>query len=200
MKVFTIKIWTLLLLTLSLTNTVKADEVEKGKTLFNTYCAACHAVGKKVVGPDLQNVEDRHDIKWIISFVRHSQQMIKDGDEAAKKVFDEYNQVVMPDHPHFTDADVSNIVAYINDQTQLLANKPAGPIVPDIFQHYQGNIAAWHQIIYLNIPGEHKPIEASDKFFWTSLAIAILAMLAFLITLVRIKAISNSGKDIEEVQ
>lgn len=84
-----------------------------GEKLFKTVCSACHTVGKgKVVGPDLKNVHTKYDEKWLISFIKSSQTMIKKGDPKAVKVFNENNKIPMPDNK-YTDAEIKDIIAYI---------------------------------------------------------------------------------------
>lgn len=91
------------------------DDTDAGKDLFKSNCAACHTVGKgKLTGPDLKNVSDRLSIDWIIPFVKNSAAVIESGDEYAVKIFNEYNKVPMSAHPHLSDTDIKNIVAYID--------------------------------------------------------------------------------------
>ncbi|MBM3435704.1 MAG: cytochrome c, partial [Bacteroidetes bacterium] len=50
-------------------------------------CTACHTIGKgKLIGPDLKGVNDRHNEAWLLSFIRSSQTMIKNGDPVAVKL------------------------------------------------------------------------------------------------------------------
>ncbi len=91
-------------------------DLEVGKKLFKSNCAACHTVGKgKLTGPDLKNVSERHTIEWMIPFVKNSTAMIESGDPAAVKLFNEFNKTIMTAHPHLMDEDIKNIIAYIDD-------------------------------------------------------------------------------------
>lgn len=91
-------------------------DIDAGKKLFKSNCAACHTVGKgKLTGPDLKGISDRVDFEWIKAFVKNSTAVIESGDEYANKIFKEFNNIPMPAHPHLTDGDITNIVAYIND-------------------------------------------------------------------------------------
>ena len=57
-----------------------------GKALFNTNCASCHKLDKKMTGPALRYVEKRLsedeglDRQWLYSWIRNSSAMIKSGD------------------------------------------------------------------------------------------------------------------------
>lgn len=84
----------------------------KGKELFNSLCAACHKLDAKSTGPALRGVADKHDRAWIYKWVRNSSEMIKAGDPAAVKLFNENNKAVMTPFPQLSDADIDNIMAY----------------------------------------------------------------------------------------
>jgi len=102
------------------TMTVTAQEGDpvNGKKLFNTHCAACHKLDKKLIGPALEGVSERHSREWLQSWIKDSQALIKSGDEDAIAIFEEYNKVPMMSFPFLSDQDVDDIVAYTD-------NKPA---------------------------------------------------------------------------
>lgn len=84
---------------------------ESGEAIFQTRCSACHTVGGgRRVGPDLKGVSERHSDDWIVKFVQSSQTVVKSGDPAATKLFDEF-KVVMPDQP-LSAAEVKSIIEY----------------------------------------------------------------------------------------
>ena len=93
-------------------------DAAKGKTLFNTNCAACHQLDRKMTGPALRNVEARLgeeeglDREWLYSWIRNSSGLIKSGDAYANKVYNEYNKTAMTAFPTLSDEDLSNILAY----------------------------------------------------------------------------------------
>ncbi|WP_434037046.1 cytochrome c3 family protein [Formosa sp. 4Alg 33] len=94
----------------------------KGKALFNSNCAACHQLDKKMTGPALRNIEARLsdeagvDKEWIHSWIRNSSGLIKSGDEYANKIFNEYNGVPMTAFPQLSDEDLDNILAYTAEE------------------------------------------------------------------------------------
>jgi len=89
----------------------------QGKTIFNKTCIACHTIGRgRLVGPDLKDVSSRRKDKWIISFVKSSQGMIKSGDADAVAIFKENNNSVMPDQPLST-SEIRDIILYIKQQS-----------------------------------------------------------------------------------
>jgi mono/diheme cytochrome c family protein len=90
----------------------------KGKALFNTNCAACHSLDKKLTGPSLRDFEARLsedeglDRDWIDAWIRNSTALIKSGDAYAVKIYAEYNNAAMTPMPQLSDEDVDNILAY----------------------------------------------------------------------------------------
>lgn len=102
-----------------------------GKALFNTNCAACHNLDKKMVGPALRNVETRLsedkglDREWLYSWIRNSSAMIKSGDAYANEVYNEYGGAAMTAFPQLSDEDLNNILAYT---AQEKATPPPPPV------------------------------------------------------------------------
>jgi mono/diheme cytochrome c family protein len=94
---------------------------QDGKTLFQTNCASCHAVNKKVTGPALAGVEDRWpDKAKLHAWIKNNAAVLKSGDKYANDLFNEYNKTSMNLFPSFTDKDIDAILAYIK-------TVPAGP-------------------------------------------------------------------------
>tara|TARA_B110001452_G_scaffold47879_1_gene36597 strand:+ start:101 stop:1435 length:1335 start_codon:yes stop_codon:yes gene_type:complete len=93
-------------------------DLVKGKALFNSNCAACHKLDKKMTGPALRNVENRLledeglDREWLYKWIRNSSSLIKSGDAYANKIYTEYNGAAMTAYPQLSDDDLNNILAY----------------------------------------------------------------------------------------
>ncbi|SKA33712.1 Cytochrome c, mono-and diheme variants [Chitinophaga eiseniae] len=94
----------------------KAADPAEGKKLFQARCASCHNVNKKLTGPALAGVDERHSEAWIINFVKASQSMVKAGDKEALAVYNANNQVAMPDHPDLSDEMIRDILAYVKEE------------------------------------------------------------------------------------
>ncbi len=87
---------------------------QDGKDLFEKNCTVCHTIGKgKLVGPDLQGVNSRHDKAWLHKFIKNSQEVIKSGDPVAVKLFQDNNKAIMPSFSQFSDAEIDAILSYI---------------------------------------------------------------------------------------
>jgi mono/diheme cytochrome c family protein len=100
-----------------------------GKALFNTHCAACHHLDKKMTGPALRGVTERLDNAWLHKWIHNSSEVIKSGDAYAVKIFEEYKGSVMTPFPQLSDADIDNILAY-TAQPKAEPAKDAGVVGP----------------------------------------------------------------------
>jgi len=85
---------------------------DQGEELFRIRCKMCHSLTMRLVGPAIEGVNDRHDKEWLYSFINGSQAMIQLGDQKAVELFNEYNQVIMPDQELSTDQ-IDAILSYV---------------------------------------------------------------------------------------
>ena len=96
-----------------------AQSVELGEELFSSNCASCHYLGpesKKLIGPGLDgHILEEHSKEWLYSWIRNSSEFIASGDEKAIALFEEYNKSLMTAFPYFSDEDIDNILAYIEE-------------------------------------------------------------------------------------
>lgn len=140
-----------------------------GKQLFTTRCKSCHSPSMRLTGPALGDVTGRRSPEWIYKFVRTSQGLIKSGDADAVAVFNEYNQVLMPDHTDLTDRDIDRILAYTETEAKLAAAN-AGKIKrpAEVFPAY-------------------KPLYFNDAAGWTVIGLINVFLLLGLYFVVRIK-------------
>jgi cytochrome c2 len=132
-----IKHATLLLLvgTLYNVNLFADASLTDGKTIFTSRCTSCHNVNAQVVGPALANVDQRHSVDWIVSFVHSPKTMIAKNDKDAVALYNRFNQIVMPDHSDLSSDDIKSIIAYIKSETKVVSTeapfaKP-GSLVPN---------------------------------------------------------------------
>jgi mono/diheme cytochrome c family protein len=100
----------------------------KGKELFNTNCAACHNLDRKMTGPALRGVTGRHKRDWFYGWIKNSSALIKAGDPDAVKLFAENNQSVMTAFPQLSNGDIDNILAYTDE---VKADAPPKTQMPD---------------------------------------------------------------------
>ena len=91
----------LLLLTLCFSFAVNAQEpdIQKGKSLFNANCAACHKLDKKLVGPALGKISERRELPWLKAWIRNNNALRASGDADAIAIYEEYNGAAMSAFP-----------------------------------------------------------------------------------------------------
>lgn len=127
-----------------------AAQAQDGEAIFKANCASCHAVKEKLIGPALKGVENRHSEEWLIKWTKNSQALIKSGDAAAVKLFNEYNKIVMPAFP-LKDDEIKAIYAYVKAE----AEKPdatAGPAgVPGAPVKEEPKPIGWYLVIAIAI-------------------------------------------------
>ena len=94
---------------------------EPGQQTFQMACAACHSIGGgRLVGPDLAGVHDKRSQTWLEQFVKSPKSLIDSGDADAIAIFEEYNQLVMPD-AFITDEQIAEVLAYLKVASSGLA-------------------------------------------------------------------------------
>lgn len=161
-----------------------ADE-QKGETIFKQRCASCHSVESKVVGPALKGINKRRSEQWIVKFINSSQSLIKSGDKDAVQVFNENNQILMPDHTDLNAIDIKNIVAYIvkADEVATAAQKTV----------VQKRPTEKHPL--------YKPIQSDDYFFWGVYFLIVLSLILILFLVTdAVSAIKKTRAEIAENQ
>lgn len=144
--------WVFVLLLLPLGLTLQAQDTPDGKALFKANCASCHNKNMKsdMTGPALGGVEERWESQELLyAWIRNSQAVIAAGDAYAVNLYNQYNKSVMTAFPDLTDADIAEILLYIDNiytgegkyAPKAPAGGPAGGVVattdskPDYVQY-----------------------------------------------------------------
>ncbi|MEC9065260.1 MAG: cytochrome c, partial [Bacteroidota bacterium] len=151
-------------------------DIDLGKKLFNTNCAACHKLDRKAVGPALSGVTEKYDKQWLYDWIRNGNQMIRDGDPQAIAIWEEYNKSVMTNYPQFSDEDIDNILAYTN------FTPPAPTLTANTNQSIQENSSGISTDLILIV---------------TTIVFVILVTMLFLVQRTLLKIAKASGVDIE---
>ena len=97
-------------------NTARIVDVqwEKGESLFKQYCASCHAVDKKIVGPALRDVRRKYadDPKWLYAYIRNNIALIKAGDPKAIALYEANGKAAMNTFTFLKDEEIAAILTY----------------------------------------------------------------------------------------
>ena len=110
---------------------VYGQDYTKGKQLFNTHCAACHKMDKKLVGPALNTIVDRQGKEWTKEWIYNNNALRESGDEYAIQIWEEYNKAAMPGYQFLKDEELDDIVEYLA-QWQTKKDEAAATIVAPV--------------------------------------------------------------------
>lgn len=110
--------------------------LDEGKALFKGNCASCHNnnMKDKLTGPALGGVQERwadYPKTELYAWIRNSQALIAAGHPRATSLYNEWNKVAMSAFPNLTDAQIENILGYIDGMyTGAIGPKPpaGGPV------------------------------------------------------------------------
>lgn len=125
---------------LLLTSTTNAQD---GKTIFESYCSACHKIDKRATGPALQgsrqrwieNSTEENLYKWI----KNSQEVIKEGDPYAVKLFKEYNESIMTPQA-LNDEQITAVLEYVdNPPVEKVQITPVASRTPVVVENQAEN-------------------------------------------------------------
>ncbi|MCS7153167.1 MAG: cytochrome c [Bacteroidia bacterium] len=158
--------WHKIIVVIALIGLIRAqDAVEKGKSLFNNNCAACHKLDQELVGPPLAQIGKRRTEEWFLKFVSNSQAFIQSGDAQAVAIYKKYNQQIMPPFPNLAQEDLKAIWAYLNSVSGVApaSSQPTSP----------------KTTIY---PGETSPMKAEEfnflrHLYWILAGVAVIVAL-----------------------
>ena len=84
-------------------------------------CVGCHAIGKRLAGPDLAGVSERRSSEWLHRWMKDTKAMLE-MDSTAKAMMAESKGARMPQF-RLTDSDIDDLLHYIAQET---AKKRAG--------------------------------------------------------------------------
>ncbi|MBK6889784.1 MAG: c-type cytochrome [Sphingobacteriales bacterium] len=103
------------------------DAYKKGEALYKANCASCHKMNEKLVGPPSAGMHTRYSKEWLHKWIRNSQDMVKAGDPQAVAVFKENNGAIMTPFANLTDAEIDNIITYVEGESEAPAAAAAAP-------------------------------------------------------------------------
>ena len=153
-----------------------SQDYARGKQLFNTHCAACHKMDKKLVGPALNTIVDRQGKEWTKEWIYNNNALRESGDEYAIQIWEEYNKAAMPGYQFLKDEELNDIVEYLA-QWQTKKDEAAATVIAPV-------ASDGGQVVVNNAP---------TPFYIYILLIAclIIVIVAIYAFYVGLKAISN---------
>jgi protein SCO1/2 len=92
-------------------------EIDKGKYIFATRCAACHTIGNgDKIGPDLLGVTNVRDRAWLNRIITEPDKPIEEKDPIATALFKKYKEIRMP-RLNLAQEDVNTLIEFMKIQT-----------------------------------------------------------------------------------
>ena len=110
---------------------IYGQDYTRGKQLFNTHCAACHKMDKKLVGPALNDIVDRQGKEWTKEWIYNNNALRESGDEYAIQIWEEYNKAAMPGYQFLKDEELDDIVEYLA-QWQTKKDEAAATVIAPV--------------------------------------------------------------------
>jgi len=75
---------------LTISHSIDQDLSNKGESLFNSKCTACHKIDKRKIGPPMLGVTKRRTPEWIMNMILNPDVMVKEN-EQARQLLMEYS-------------------------------------------------------------------------------------------------------------
>lgn len=116
----------MVVLALFFINSTRAQS--SGEALFTQHCKVCHKLtSDKGVGPGLGGINDKRSDEWLHDWINDSGALIASGDEAAKAIFEEFNEMPMLAFgEQLSDEDIDGILAYIDEVGSVTEEATSG--------------------------------------------------------------------------
>jgi len=91
----------------------------RGAYLYRTRCSSCHSIGggDDPLGPDLVDVTQRRDPRWLKRWLAEPDRMLEEGDPIALELFQRYNGIVMP-NLRLDEEDVAALIDFMDTEGQ----------------------------------------------------------------------------------
>ncbi len=91
---------------------LRLEDIQQGKVLFDRTCIACHDFMQNSIGPYLGGLTRSVSTSWIADFIQSPQEMIEAGDRRATRLFKDYG-VYMPSF-NYSEEEIGQIIAYMH--------------------------------------------------------------------------------------
>lgn len=106
--------------------------IAEGENLFIQNCAACHGMRQDGMGPPLGGITKLLSKAELVHFIQNPEEVINSGNLRANYLNNKYKSL-MPSMNYLTSNQITNVLAYIDQQTNDLKLQP---ILIDTTKHY----------------------------------------------------------------
>ena len=94
---------------------VSEETIKEGKQLFDTRCASCHALDRRMTGPALKGITEKRDIEWLVSWIKDNNALRDAGDADAIAIYNEYNGSPMIQFKDLSDDQIKSILMFVEN-------------------------------------------------------------------------------------
>jgi cytochrome c2 len=106
-------------------NKLTTPFTDTGKILFETSCASCHGIDKKLTGPELAWVDKRRPRQWIYGFTRNYAKMVAVTDTSSPDaytccIYNSNGKQAMNIFENLSDKEIDAIYTYIDKKAKEL--------------------------------------------------------------------------------
>lgn len=99
------------------------SDIINGEKLFVSHCSSCHSLELEGIGPKLGGITALIEKQKLIEFVRNPSLVVEAGNLRANFLKERY-KTVMPSFDFLEPSDISNILSYINHESERRGLKP----------------------------------------------------------------------------
>ncbi|MBB6112935.1 quinol:cytochrome c oxidoreductase pentaheme cytochrome subunit [Mucilaginibacter lappiensis] len=143
-------------------NAYAQADAAKGEAIFKSKCTACHKIDQQLIGPALgPQLTEETDDKYLIQWIQNNQALIAAKNPKALAIYNKFNQAGMTVFTELSDADVTNVIAYVRTEWKTEQEKPKTAAADP------------------NAPGADKG--PSSMVIWGLIAVIIIAFIVILV-------------------
>ncbi len=90
-----------------------ANQITKGKQLFEQHCSSCHQFDKDAIGPNLSGLTRQVETSWIREFIKNPATVLERKDPRALALFEKF-RTQMPSYPQLKEGDLDALLSYLH--------------------------------------------------------------------------------------
>ena len=127
--------------------------VAEGKLMFSQNCSACHNFRQDGIGPQLGGITRKVPVAWIRDFIRNPKSLVESGDARSHELLAQY-KTLMPSFDHYSDEQLTEIVAYLHTQQAPEGDKMATGGPPELMNPIPGGIQTSDLVVGVDLVTE----------------------------------------------